>query len=147
MSREATRAMNIAQSWIGTPYLHQARTRGAGCDCLGLILGVWRDMGGHMPDIPAYSRDWSESGTDETLWRAARDLLIARPIAQATPGDILLFRMRDGCVAKHLGILVAGAPDPAFIHAMTGRGVVQSRLTRPWARRMVAAFAFPKIGD
>ncbi|MDG1118150.1 MAG: peptidase, partial [Flavimaricola sp.] len=25
-----------ARGWIGTPYLHQASCRGAGCDCLGL---------------------------------------------------------------------------------------------------------------
>ncbi len=28
--------------WLGTPYRHQGRRKGVGCDCLGLVLGVWR---------------------------------------------------------------------------------------------------------
>ena len=28
--------------WIGTPYRHQASLKGVGCDCLGLVRGVWR---------------------------------------------------------------------------------------------------------
>ena len=33
----------IARAWIGTPYEHQASCLGAGTDCLGLLLGIWRD--------------------------------------------------------------------------------------------------------
>lgn len=138
--------LSAARQWLGTPYLHQARCRGAGCDCLGLILGIWADLGGTAPQIPPYSQDWSEAGHTEHLWRAAQDLLIARPVAAAVPGHVILFRMRAGCVAKHLGILSGTAAEPSFIHSMSGRGVVQSRLTAPWARRLVAAFALPQIG-
>ena len=31
-----------ARAWIGTPYRHQASLKGVGCDCLGLVRGVWR---------------------------------------------------------------------------------------------------------
>ncbi|HXO72313.1 MAG TPA: peptidase P60, partial [Bradyrhizobium sp.] len=31
-----------ARSWIGTRYCHQASLKGVGCDCLGLVRGVWR---------------------------------------------------------------------------------------------------------
>lgn len=30
------------RDWIGTPYRHQASLKGVGCDCLGLVRGVWR---------------------------------------------------------------------------------------------------------
>ncbi|MEM1422329.1 MAG: peptidase P60, partial [Pseudomonadota bacterium] len=33
-----------ASRWIGTPYRHQASLRGVGCDCLGLLRGVWRAL-------------------------------------------------------------------------------------------------------
>ena len=48
LSREAARkeALGIAYSWIGTPYRHQASRKGVGCDCLGLVLGVWRELYG-----------------------------------------------------------------------------------------------------
>ena len=35
-----------ARGWIGTPYVHQASVKGLGCDCLGLLRGLWREMAG-----------------------------------------------------------------------------------------------------
>ncbi|THF69878.1 MAG: peptidase, partial [Sulfitobacter sp. SK025] len=61
-----------ARSWIGTPYVHQSATKGAGCDCLGLLRGIWREVVGAEPEmIPAYSKDWSEPQGEERLWQAA----------------------------------------------------------------------------
>lgn len=133
-----------ARSWIGTPYVHQASTKGAGCDCLGLIRGVWRELIGREPvAVPAYSVDWSEPQGEERLWQAAMSHL--RPASgPATPGDVLLFRMRSGCVAKHLGIV---STQGRFIHAYSGRGVVENALSAPWRRRIVARFEFPLGGN
>jgi NlpC/P60 family putative phage cell wall peptidase len=129
-----------ARGWIGTPYVHQQARKGAGCDCLGLVRGVWRETCGPEPEaVPPYTQDWSEAVGDERLWRAARRWLRERPAAAAEPGDVLLFRMRTGAVAKHLGIMSGPAQ---FVHAYSGRGVVESALTLAWRRRVVAAFAF-----
>lgn len=134
-----------ARRWIGTPYVHQASCRGAGCDCLGLLRGVWRELHGREPEpVPAYTADWSEASGEERLWAAAERHLVARPLPEAAPGDVLLFRMRDGGVAKHVGLQAEIGPGPSFIHAYSGRGVVESALTPPWARRLVARFAFPE---
>ncbi len=137
-----------ARGWIGTPYRHQASRRGVGADCLGLVRGVWREVAGPEPEIPPpYTRDWSEPQGDERLWRAALRHLRAVPDETTwQPGQVLLFRMRIGAVAKHLGILSQAGAVPAFVHAYSGRGVIESALTRPWARRVVARFAFPEGG-
>ena len=216
--------VEAARGWIGTPYVHQASVRGAGTDCLGLIRGVWREVYGAEPEaVPVYSRDWSEAGTEEALWAAALRHLV--PKEGAAPGDVILFRMRDGAVAKHLGIqgnvvgcavpevgekgcavprggafapprgggaaqpgvppggcldrsaaqdaltsggaggqprgfarsrldhstgLIAAArtgAHPTFIHAWSGHAVVESPLSAPWARRIVARFAFPELTE
>ncbi len=130
-----TAVVAAARQWIGTPYRHQASLRGAGCDCLGLIRGVWREVHGAEPaPVPPYTPDWSEAGGEERLWAAATRLL---PPGRGGPGDLLLFRMRPNAVAKHLGI--QSAPG-AFIHAMSGHGVVESPLSAPWAARIVARF-------
>ena len=44
------------RAWIGTPYRHQASLIGIGCDCLGLVRGVWREVLGPEPEAaPPYA--------------------------------------------------------------------------------------------
>lgn len=131
-----------ARRWIGTPYVHQAHVRGGGTDCLGLIRGVWRAVLGTEPEaVPPYTPDWSEPSGDEVLLRAARRWLYAQPPGDPAEGDVLLFRMQSGRVAKHLGIFCGNG---RFIHAYTGHGVIESPLSAPWGRRIAARFAFPE---
>lgn len=134
-----------ARGWIGTPYVHQCSAQGAGADCLGLLRGIWRALHGPEPEaVPAYTQDWSEPGGREDLLAAARRWLRQKPLSNAAPGDVLLFRMRDGSVAKHLGIVAEVGAQASFVHAYTGHGVVESPLSGPWARRIVARFEFPE---
>lgn len=141
----AERAVAEARDWLGTPYRHQASCRGAGADCLGLVRGVWRALYGVEPEVPpAYTWDWAEAAGEERLWAAARRHLLPRPPAEAGAGDVLLFRMAEGAVAKHLGLLSVAGAEPRFIHAYAGHGVVESALSAPWRRRVVACFAFPE---
>ena len=140
-----TRVVFAARGWLGTPYVHQASCRGVGCDCLGLLRGIWREVLGAEPEpVPGYTEDWSETSREERLWNAAPRHLVAKPLSAATPGDVLLFRMRESGVAKHLGLQAEVGTTPSFIHAYSGHGVVESALTPPWRRRIVARFAFPE---
>jgi len=134
-----------SHGWIGTPYLHQASAKGAGTDCLGLLRGVWREMIGCEPEaVPAYTPDWSEPSGREELLRAARNWLIEKSDQSEAAGDVLLFRMRPGSVAKHLGIQAQTGAVASFIHAYTGHGVVETPLSDPWRRKIVARFQFPE---
>lgn len=145
MTPHQSRIVAEARAWIGTPYVHQASCKGAGTDCLGLLRGVWRAVLGAEPErVPAYTADWSEPARDEVLLRAAWRWLRPVPRGAEAAGDVLLFRMRAGSVAKHLGIAGALGPRPSFIHAYTGHGVVESPLSGPWARRVVARFELPE---
>jgi NlpC/P60 family putative phage cell wall peptidase len=57
------RIVAAARRWLGTPYHDQASVIGVGCDCLGLVRGVWRELvGPELFPIPPYSRDWGETG-------------------------------------------------------------------------------------
>lgn len=141
MSDEAwARVVAAAQGWIGTPYRHQASVKGAGADCLGLVRGVWREVVGAEPEAPpVYSTDWGETGGEEVLREAALRHL-ASVAGAPKPGDVLLFRMRAGGIAKHLGIMARGG---RFVHAYNRHGVVESALSEAWARRIAAVFQFP----
>ena len=132
-----------ARRWIGTPYVHQASCRGAGCDCLGLVRGVWRELYGQEPERPpAYTPWWAEDSGEETMLAAARRHLVPVTDARIRPGDVLLFRYRRTLPAKHAAIAVS--PD-AMIHAQEGAAVCEVPMTPWWKRRIAGVFAFPEI--
>lgn len=136
------RAAILAETarWLGTPYRHQASRRGIGCDCLGLVLGVWREVHGVSPAPPAtYSPDWAEAGEDRMLI-AARMHCREIPAAEARPGDLVLFRWRPQLACRHAGILM---PEDRFAHAYQGSAVVISAMVPQWRRRIAAIFSFP----
>jgi NlpC/P60 family putative phage cell wall peptidase len=132
-----------ARSWIGTPYRHQASLKGVGCDCLGLVRGVWRALYGEEPErTPPYSRDWAEASLRETLAEAgARHLVpVAREAMQA--GDVVLFRWRAGFVAKHAAILTG---DASMVHAHDGAAVAEVAFAPWWRRRLAFVFRFAGV--
>ena len=149
MTEVACRADDIvaaARRWVGTPYRHQSSCRGAGTDCLGLLRGVWREVLGPEPEsVPSYTPDWSEPGHREDLLAAAGRHLVAVPPETAQPGDVLIFRMKEGGVAKHVGFLARSPLGHAtLVHAYSGHGVVESALTPAWARRVAGVFRLPE---
>ena len=116
-----TRAAIITETraWIGTPYRHQASLKGIGCDCLGLVRGVWRELLGPEPELPpAYSADWAEASGQETLAEAAARHLVP---------------------AKHAAILVTPG---RMVHAHDGAAVAEVYFAPWWRRRLAFAFAF-----
>jgi NlpC/P60 family putative phage cell wall peptidase len=130
-----------ARGWLGTPYHDQASVKGVGCDCLGLIRGVWREVVGAEPlALPPYSRDWGETGSREPLAEPARRVMPEIPVTTLAPGALILFRMRVGAVAKHCGIVTA---SDRFVHACERTGVVEIPLDHAWHRRLAFAFLFP----
>ena len=144
MSRDQNgqRIVAAARAWIGTPYRHQGSRTGVGCDCLGLVRGVWAEVTGHEAQEPgAYAPDWAERAGSDRLINAAR-LHCGEPIPlpEAAAGDIVLFRWRAGVSAKHAGIL--SGPDH-FIHAYEAAGVVESVLVPSWRRRIAAVHRIP----
>ncbi len=142
MSDTGARVLVLAQDWIGTPYRHQASLKGVGCDCLGLVRGIWRSVYGHEPELPPpYAPDWAERGGEDRLMAAARRHFPAvSGMEEARPGDLLLFRWRADAAAKHLGIL---AGPQHFIHAYEQAAVVLSALAPGWKRRIAGIFRFP----
>lgn len=129
------------ESWLKTPYQHQASLKGIGCDCLGLVRGVYRSLYGVEPEpLPAYTPDWAEASGDETMAIAASRHLVSMTVDDLTPGRVLLFRWRPHLPAKHAAILVS---ETRFIHAYDGTAVSSASLSAWWMRRLAYVFAFP----
>jgi NlpC/P60 family putative phage cell wall peptidase len=132
-----------ARAWLGTPYRHQAATLGAGCDCLGLLRGVWRSLYGEEPTVPNYRADWRDARHAAGLVAAA-DELLAPAGDELKAGQVVLFRLGRTAAPKHCGILVGAA---RFVHAQEGLGVVEANLTDGWAKRVAGRYEFPGVTD
>lgn len=152
-----TRAIIVAEtrSWIGTPYRHQASLKGVGCDCLGLVRGVWRAVVGDEPErAPPYAPDWAEAALGEPLAEAAARHLVAVELTPSHPspasgggmgwgpGDVLLFRWRSHLAAKHAAIVTGSG---VMVHAHDGAAVAEVAIAPWWRRRIAYAFRFPGV--
>ena len=147
MSRKPTGedVIALAQTWAGTPYRHQGSVKGVGCDCLGLIRGVWRELYGREPEaLQPYSMDWAEVSTHDPLLEAARRYF--QTATELEPGTLMLFRWRPNAAAKHCGIYLG---VDRFLHAFERHSVMASPLVPQWRRKIAGLFNFPfhKAGD
>jgi NlpC/P60 family putative phage cell wall peptidase len=141
-----TQAQDIiiqARTWIGTPFHHQARLKGKGCDCLGLIVGVVDELG--LKD----KNDQPLSGYDEVTYSKEPDgvyltekltaLLDEVPIAEARAGDLALFTVRNN--PQHMAFLTDYEDTLGMVHSYApARRVVEHRLDDDWKSRLVKVF-------
>lgn len=142
-SEKQQKLIALTRAWVGTPYHHQQSLRGVGCDCLGLVRGVYEAyMNEPTGPLVPYSRDWADVTGQETLIHAARGHLIEKPILEKAPGDVLVFRFRSWMVAKHAGLMVS---NNTMVHAMEGVGVTEVHLGKWWQRHIAAVFSFPDL--
>lgn len=140
-----------ARAWLDTPWQHQARARGEGVDCAGLVIGVARALALVPPDmdVSAYTRAPDGSMLDE----CDRWMRRIAP-AEAQPGDVLVLRFGGASsppqhmavVAdyRHGGLSIVHAVD----HPDRPRArVVEQRLDRATRARVAAAYALPGVDD
>lgn len=134
-----------ARRWIGTPFRHQASVQGLGCDCLGLVRGVWRACLGEEPEpTPGYSADWAIATREERLAGAGFRHFGQVDPSRAEHGDILIFRWRRDLPASHLAIV---SDASRVIHAHEGACVAEIHLPESWRRRIAFAFVFPHVRE
>lgn len=129
-----------ARDWLGTPYRHRASTLGAGCDCLGLLRGVWRGLYGAEPvAVPVYRADWRHDPHPAALREAAERFLVVED-GPVVVGQVVLFRLGGRDEPRHCGIMISAT---RFIHAQEHLGVVEANLTAGWAKRVSGRYRFP----
>lgn len=120
-SIDALRAAVVAEAktWIGTPFHHSARVKGAGVDCLMLLAEVYERAGVTAERInpPFYVPDWHLHRDAEQYMEGL--LRYARPVEVPESGDIALFQF--GRTYSHGAIVTQW---PKLIHAYWSIGVV-----------------------
>lgn len=145
MTPTADTIITLARAWIGTPYHHQASLKGGGCDCLGLLRGVYREayaLDKDPEEMPPYSPDWAESskGREDMLGAARRHLKEVE--GEPQPGDLVVFRFHAKSVAKHCAIM---AYNGKMIHAHQGNAVIEVAMVPWWRRKIAGVFRFQEM--
>jgi cell wall-associated NlpC family hydrolase len=102
-----------ALSWRDTPFTWGQSQKGVGCDCKGLLAGVFRELG--LPEADSYYAAFSSYRVDRPvpaglLLQGFEKLFDRVDAAAAAAGDILLLKF-------------AGAPAHMAIHVGNGRAV------------------------
>lgn len=124
-----------ARTWLGTPFHHQGRLKGAGVDCIGVIVGVCRELGIPVEDCQTYQRFPNGYALANEL---ARQFI--KKHSQPEPGDIMLFRISR--MPQHCGICT----PVGILHAHQGVDVVvETHLPRHWQTHLIGSFRFPGV--
>jgi cell wall-associated NlpC family hydrolase len=140
-----TRAEVVAEArtWLGTPWVHQHRTKGVAVDCAGLVICVARDLGLVPPgfDFNGYTRS-----PDGTLLAVCEQYMHRIPREQLQPGDVVVVSMKGE--PQHMGIVADYVHSGLSIVHATNAGaccVVETRLAFNAIFRYRAAFALPGV--
>lgn len=138
-----------ARTWIGTPYRHQHRVKGHGCDCVGLIIGVGLEtnrLPGWTPDNWAAHNAYSRSPNPAHMVRALHQYMVPYEAGEGLPPDGTVAWMGwRKTLPMHLAI-IATAPEGyrTMIHAYSGsRAVVEHRLSEDWLARVASWWEYP----
>ena len=134
--------VEIARTYIGTPFRHQGRSKVYGVDCVGLLVCVLWECNIKVDDIASYN-----GLVDAGLLRSKLDLTLDEiPLTigmngnvqvgyyDYKPGDILLLRI--GKNPQHIGIVT----DIGIIHTHEGSGYVVETSLGKWKERIVTAY-------
>jgi cell wall-associated NlpC family hydrolase len=135
-----------ARGWIGTPFHHQARLKGVGVDCAGLVIGVARELG-LVPegfDINGYPRQ----PDGQAMLRWCREHMQEVAFGTLKPGHVVVVRFDRH--PQHVGLVGNywhGEGVHSIIHALSlpPARVVETRLMFTRAMQPVAAFALPGV--
>lgn len=134
--------MAEARSWKEVPWLHQGRTR-QGVDCAGLIIVVAKALSLANYDTTDYQR----RSHGRAFLQHFKDNMNQKPLLDAQPGDVILFRDRQ--FPCHCAIVAEANGQLTIIHGhVKSRKVVETRLDEgDWFERRVACFEFEDLED
>lgn len=136
-----------ARTWADTPFRHQARLKGVGVDCVGLVIGVAHNLG--LTDFDTF--DYSEQPDETRMGALLREHMLEIPRADLAAGDIVWLRPVDGGAAQHVAIITETAPRLMMIHALRRpvnrsntrvNRVVEHVLDERWESRIVGCFRY-----
>lgn len=130
--------IEIAKTYIGTPWMHQGRMKKIGVDCAGLVVCVLKEFGYNVNfDVKGYNR--IPEGVN--LKNIAREFFDEVKFDEIKDGDILLFNILGN--PQHIAFYLKENDIDYIIHSYGDPSinkVVQSRLDSKWRERICGIF-------
>lgn len=129
------RVVEVALTWVGTPWHRNQMLKGVGADCIGIMAGIAIELG-----IPIdYRSDYSQY-PDGSLTVELEKRLIKTVKPQ--PGDVLA--MSFGAVPHHVAMYCG--PEIGIVHAYAQvRKCIVQPYTEIWKRRTIGVYRFPGV--
>ena len=130
-----------AREYIDTPFIHQARKKGIGVDCIGLIVGVGKELELIDYDHTVYHR--YSDGND--LMFHMRKVFVEIDVKDRQPADVVIYWVDPSTKhPQHVGILT----DIGIIHTYDRvKKVVETHSFPTWDARITHAFQWPGVGN
>jgi NlpC/P60 family putative phage cell wall peptidase len=138
-----------ARRWVGTPYHHHGRRINQSCDCIGLIIGVGRELGLSFPsdaEIPKYSA-LPHDGMCEKM---ADKYLARQSVSDPAPGQVGLFFVTMRGVGQHFCIFAwhEKTQRNTMIHAFeNGRHVIETGISDFWRKRLIRIYDYREYAN
>lgn len=136
--------VTTAREWIGTRFHHQASVKGAGCDCIGLIRGVARELGLVDPFETGEASKYFGYGRtpDPTLLLEACDAYMDPGTGDL--GDVLVMRFEKE--PQHFAFVSCLSPR-RMIHAYAqARKVAENGIDQLWQSRILRVYCLRGVG-
>lgn len=137
-----------AETWLGTPWQHQACVKGVAVDCAMFVVGVAKECGlitdEDVKNVPNYPKDWHFHNTESMLIPIVESFPVEEiEVNNRRVGDMLLFKV--GNCESHMGLQLSKG---YFIHAygaLSVNKVTKMRLDDKWLKRLTRAYRFKGI--
>lgn len=131
-----------ARSWVGTRWIHQARVKGVGTDCIGLVAGVALAL-----NLPR-AAEWHEDQRFKSYGRTPDPVMMLAgcrdymdEVAVPGIGDVLIMRAFNVQEPTHFAI-VSGLDPMYMIHSRLMRKVSENRVDDRLASLILYAFRY-----
>lgn len=128
-----------ARSWVGTPFLHQGRTR-YGVDCVGLPIAIMEELG----ILPYWFSDVRSYGRRPNVDLETLTSQYCVALDKAEPACILLMGWKSADPPSHVAIYTGST----LIHSyQAAGGVVEHIYAARWVRMTRSIWRLPGVGD
>ena len=131
-----------ARAWLGTPWLHQARLKGVGTDCIGLIGGVALALG--LPGAAEWDADptlhcYGRTPDPRVLLGGCNRFMDRIAVEEVLPADVLIMSFEKE--PQHFAIV--SRIDPMYVvHAYAQRGRVVENGVQVAGARVQRAYRY-----